>query len=772
MGFIYFSSILTAALLQIDINIVSRQRSFSVMKLEPHRIIASSGTSTRLMSIKGFNAISNSELMGGPVSKTPFSKAENRNHDISCVTKISADAISPTQHRNSKIVSKRLSKKILSCGSNFQAALSLLYQSYPQLEELKPPHENDSNHDINLEKSCNPESLAMDPRVISTTIDLLRRANQPKVAFELIDRVLNIYRLCRRTSLLSENAETSISTDFDLCMIFKSMMSVLGHTHASTTENNPALILQILHDEIPKYNEHPPPMDIYHATINALGRCKRMDLVQVLLQDMESSRTKIVKNNSCGSMGTPWEYNFPIPDRLAYLTAITASIRSKQPHYALNILRKMKEIEMCPDIISYNQVLASLAKSGGLHQNRVIERHIVALEILNEIEDSDTLSPNKATYDIVISICGKDGKWDMVSQLTDRQKKNSNNDAIIDEVSSPIDSKDGKTMGRNTSQFQTSEYLATAYKMDLEKIEKVGQGRMAWYKFGHYSYTDKSVVENSIAFGFGIQMHRNPRRNGISVVFYEELTQKKLGYMLLRNTLISAGDITSQPQGNSTSEDLNSEPQFYTSLLGLYITEDQRGKGLANIFIAVWLQLCVRTNTLPRSEKINKPLLSLVLSKFGFQPDEDSSGVDVEVSPISHVNIMPEEGRLSGWKPVFAVYSPSLQPLDGSFGERDLRVQKMAISRVPPNPRGKVTRVKTTFTHPITQLALRDLEEGDKTGLRMHLDPDEVKQQFEDKVNEVLRGRNQCGNLEFGISDNLLNHALFGFCLSNESHDN
>lgn len=695
------------------------------------------------------------------MSQTSLTKVNIVNAENSDLVQTPSDSSNLKQQICSRKFAKRLSKNILSCGSNFQAALSLLYQSYPQLEEPKPPHEIYSHIDINSENMHKPESMNMDPRVISTTIDSLRRANQQKIAFQLFNRVLNIYQLNRRKTSF-ENAN-----NFDLSMIFKSIINMLGHTH--TSERNATLILEMLHDDIPKYNDYPPPMDMYHAVISALGRCKRMDLVETLLQDMESSRTNRVDENSCGMKKT-WEYDFPIPDRLAYLTAITASIRAKESHCALNILRKMQDLGMSPDVVSYNQVLASLAKSGDLRESKVIERHVIALEILNEMEDSNTLSPNDATYDTVISICGKDGKWDIVSRLTDHQKNRNYDDVVTDEASLQMDSKLDNLVYRNKYSLQNSEYLTDAYKNDLEKIEKVGRGRIAWHKFGHYSYNDKNMADNSIAFGFGIQMHKNPRQNGLSVVFYEEKSEKKLGYMLIRNTLISAENVTLQSQGYPTSENFTSTPQFYSSLLGMYIAEDQRGKGLANKFIAVWLQLCMRTNTLPRTEKINKPLLSLVLSKFGFHPDEDSSGIDVEVSPISHINTITMHEKLSGWKPVFAVYSPTL-PLDGSFGERDLRMQKMVISRDAPVPRGKVTRVKTTFTHPITKSSIRDTEDEKKTDLRMYLDAEVVKKKYVEKVKEVLGGNNMSGKLKLQISDSMLNRALFGFCLGDKAYN-
>ena len=49
------------------------------------------------------------------------------------------------------------------------------------------------------------------------------------------------------------------------------------------------------------------------------------------------------------------------------------------------------------------------------------------------------------------------------------------------------------------------------------------------------------------------------------------------------------------------------------------------------------------TKMMPRAEKINKPLLSLILTKFGFDP-LGCGGIELELSPIEN-NVLMEQKR-------------------------------------------------------------------------------------------------------------------------------
>merc|ERR1712038_1968212 len=105
------------------------------------------------------------------------------------------------------------------------------------------------------------------------------------------------------------------------------------------------------------------------------------------------------------------------------------------------------------------------------------------------------------------------------------------------------------------------------------------------------------------------------------------------------------------------------------------------------------------------TEIINKPLLSLVLTNFGFIPKDEESGIEVEVCPISNIQDKSiKRNDETGWYPDFAMYSNRIRPGDGTFGERELRIQKMMITKFPPNPRGKKTFVKTSFDHPLLHI--------------------------------------------------------------------
>jgi hypothetical protein len=198
---------------------------------------------------------------------------------------------------------------------------------------------------------------------------------------------------------------------------------------------------------------------------------------------------------------------------------------------------------------------------------------------------------------------------------------------------------------------------------------------------------------------------------------------------------------------------------LYSSIMGMFIDESQRGNGLARLFLGIWLTICLRSNALPRSEKINKPLLSLAMSNFGFHPVCDGA-IEAEISPVQHIQETTcAIGPIAdlGWEPKFALYTK--HPMN--FGERELRIQKMIVTRVPPKPRGKVISVKTCFEHPMTQNAQNG---NDFTTERLEL-VKIVESLFGQSVisKEVLEGTNECEGIHFSINDELLKRVIFGY---------
>ena len=384
-----------------------------------------------------------------------------------------------------------------------------------------------------------------------------------------------------------------------------------------------------------------------------------------------------------------------------------------------------------PDVVVYNHVLSSLAstklKSG--------ERYEMAKNIWGEMEMEQGGICTDATYKTLISIFSKENQWGDVAVVRDKINASGRVSGSGVSASASVSAVGGVGGGNisdgdkstNSAKSSSSEGveknpLTPDYIMDLEKLEKVDNVKKPWYKLGKVvraghglglglggGESKSSESDTNMDVVFGIQTHRNPVLNGLSLVFYTG-SGEKLGYMLIRNHLdylqhsyVGPDQDTDVPVGRQSKQKKQKlvqpvqEQLLYSSIMGMYIDENHRGKGLANIFMGIWLQICLNSNALPRSENINKPLLSLVLANFGLVPVSDSA-IEVEISPIANVQ---DSNTQRSWKPLFALYS--LRPLN--FGERELRIQRMVVTRFPPSPRGKVTAVKTIFEHPMTQNA-------------------------------------------------------------------
>jgi hypothetical protein len=130
------------------------------------------------------------------------------------------------------------------------------------------------------------------------------------------------------------------------------------------------------------------------------------------------------------------------------------------------------------------------------------------------------------------------------------------------------------------------------------------------------------------------------------------------------------------------------------------VSETRRGEGLSKIFVAIWLHICLKTNTYPRAAVMNKPLISCVLMGFNFVPQ--NGGCRVGLVRQKNINDTCESS------PQIALYSPSDKSLKGLFSQRARRIQNIVILDHPPSPAsgrsGTVIYVKTGFEHPIAIL--------------------------------------------------------------------
>ncbi len=468
----------------------------------------------------------------------------------------------------------------------------------------------------------------------------------------------------------------------ELCTVYKAILSMLGRmqsqsmsSYAERRQQNAVysnLILHLLCEHIPSVAQIQPGLQLYHAALNALGRHGAHEAISSLLNDMKD----------------------PTPDRMAYQIAISSLAKCGKCLDATQLLQQMRLKGFSPDIVCYNELLIGIARQAGGHQSRnnidsgIVEQnpvswHKLALEILQDIESQSDLAASitDQTYNSVIACCGKEKAWEAAASIASK----ASNYTIINNIDSENDE-------------QTSSYFS-----NLDVFEKNGRGNDAWWRIGTYSSgTDRSLI-------IGIQPHRNPKLNGMSLVFYRDDLQGnrvKVGRVLLKN------------------DPITSTKFYYSSIIGMEVSTNMRGEGLSKVLIAIWLDICLQTAAYPRAAVMNKPLIALVLSKFGFVPGD--GGTKCVLVRLEN------DGKDQNNPQLFGLYSPQRKSLDGAFSHRVLRTQNIKLLTSLPDSSGQKgvdVVIKTTFSHPHKPPA-DDIEDTDEMQAERTL--------LKDKINAAL----------------------------------
>uniref|UniRef100_A0A7S2U8X6 N-acetyltransferase domain-containing protein n=1 Tax=Attheya septentrionalis TaxID=420275 RepID=A0A7S2U8X6_9STRA len=544
-----------------------------------------------------------------------------------------------------------LPKKLRECGNDGDGALEILYQAHPQLLCIRPNvQENTTVSPVPAGSEAAEEvALYLDGTSIRTVMQIFGRIKRLDPVLVLMYQAISFY------SSLS-TADNQHESEMRQC--FKAAIAACGVC------GDWEKALHILKIDMPSGADLQPSIDAYHAVLCACGRASQIDQMLQLMRDLETgSGDQLSESKRTGALGLPQ------PDRTCYQTALTACMRNQDRwSESLLLIRRMREQGIEPDLNCYNLAIASCSKAAG--------RHKEAIQLLEEMENDPTVQPNDMSYESVIRACSKAGAWEDSSRF-------------LSKISSEASIDRAEKGGHANAVSMGGDQQMPVYFERLNQFQKVGKGREAWWQIGSFKFSNCSDADFRETLEIGIQPHRNPVRNGISLVFINSKNQEKVGFMLLRNHVYHSNQALLQ-----------------SSLIGMLIEKKYRGKGLANIFMSIWLSVCLDTHTIPAAEKINKPLISLVLSRFGFIPPIDGGGVEVEIAPykqgMTTVQSKSDETQRD-WEPTMCLYSPSHKSLDGAFCNRDLRQQKMVISRDPPNPRGKKVHVKTGFVHPIAE---------------------------------------------------------------------
>ena len=353
------------------------------------------------------------------------------------------------------------------------------------------------------------------------------------------------------------------------------------------------------------------------------------------------------------------------------------------------------------------------------------------------------------------------GIIDLMKSITYNKEKNA-----WDEITTPT--KNGIVKEQNQQKYITH---------DLgQYFPKVSLPNEVFFELGKWECND-----NQKMIMFGIKPHRNPIQNGVTFVFYmcnknyagkikeesipeQQQKQKvevfdkpdyeKIAFILVRhkNTDSNENNDPNNSNQNSHHDDFGVLSSLF---MGMWIEPEFRGNGWSTIFMAVWIQLCHKAGVSNiATETINKPILALLLTKFGFTPNS-SGGIEMEISPFDHLSCdekMDEAHNNGNDEALSVLYSSQNVLLNGAFTERDLRVQNLYIAQKPPSPSGTKIKLKTSYT------LIHSPEEADEYENFIH----RVETKFHEKTGHQA--------IQWSTSsDKLFQKGLFGYLLPNRT---
>merc|ERR1712139_74058 len=129
-----------------------------------------------------------------------------------------------------------------------------------------------------------------------------------------------------------------------------------------------------------------------------------------------------------------------------------------------------------------------------------------------------------------------------------------------------------------------------------------------------------------------------------------------------------------------------------------------RGKGLASVLMALWLQLCMELELTPATKRIDKPVISLMLHKFGFSAANTNTSMEVS---SEH----GENGEVILW-------SPDPVQLRSTFSKRYLKAQNMVVASERP-AKSQTVCVNTAYDPPHMEVIRQHIDSALK-GKELH----------------------------------------------------
>ena len=426
-------------------------------------------------------------------------------------------------------------------------------------------------------------------------------------------------------------------------------------------------------------NRHDLALNVYNKyqseaaramAISVLGSCNQVSRAVKLLEDDFRPPTAASFNAAiaaCGRNGN-WQLALDIYDNkmpkqiistLTTNTLLTVLAKCRQGVHSMDILKSIipkKNPKSGSESVTYTLVISALVRSNMLTE---------ASEILQDLRNREHYCSPKsieAMNDLLVSAYRQRSKLDRIEQ--------------IDKIRNRIQLSENENVLQNTiNKYSLIRNVQNDYHFhEWKRLQKIGKGKESYWLIGTYQTIDQLNIT------VGCRPHRNPSRNGIQILFFENIfddeisssSQKKIGFLLMRNDW----------------------KECSSSLLGMFLKPDQRGRGISKVCLSIWVWLCLKGSIVPVTGIIRKPLLALILQHtFGFvestKSDDSSCG-----GTLVEVTYDRDDPKCT------VLYPISGKSLDGVLSISDMKHQNIKITSRQPSERGRVVRIGSRLYPP------------------------------------------------------------------------
>ncbi len=406
--------------------------------------------------------------------------------------------------------------------------------------------------------------------------------------------------------------------------------------------NNPTLGLEL-------YNKYPSEAT-RATTISMLGSCHQLSRAVQLLENSTSAASFNAAIAAC-IRDKKWELALNIYQNMpqsmvstvttnALLTVLAKCRQGKEALDILGGIQPTSNPKPGSDSVTYTLVTSALVRSDMLQEATEL------LENLTTTKQDHYCSPKsiEAMYDVVISAYSHTSNWTGVARLEQL---------------------------RNSEIELDSNVIPSDYRFDEWKgFERMGKGKESYWVIGNYVNPD-AMMNITV----GCRPHRNPSKNGIQILFYENFIcdtkwkQDKIGFLLMQNNFRAKA----------------------SSLLGMFLNPTERGRGMSKVCLSIWIWLSLKGSISPVTGIIRKPLLALIL-QHTFEYVDSNSSSETTHGGVPSGNLVelsqdPED-------PKFVVlYSISGKSLEGALSFADRKHQNIKIASQQPSTRGRLVRI-------------------------------------------------------------------------------